>query len=137
LPAAGRPDESYHEPLAKLSAKYAAKGHPELDILALLERHMLVSDARSERWKDRYDDLARGMNLARPHTTERRGFDGQPVQLLELAELNSAGLAHELNGLINFRSLDKKRFVPADCQQSQHRQFFRFPTVGVHYPSWT
>lgn len=60
--------------------------------------------------------FVRGSGLVRPHVVERRGFNEEIVQSLEVALLNARALAHELNGLVNFFTRDAKgRAKPQDC----------------------
>lgn len=56
--------QSYHDPLAELSMRYAARGYPKADIVNILKSHMLASEDRSARWQDRFTDIARTVESA-------------------------------------------------------------------------
>jgi hypothetical protein len=54
----------YHGPLQVLSAKYAQRGYAAADVISILRGHMLSTADRSERWKDRFDDIERAVKTA-------------------------------------------------------------------------
>lgn len=51
--------ESYHDPLLKLSARYAAKGMREAEIIGIIEGMMHAASDGSERWESRFNDIPR------------------------------------------------------------------------------
>jgi hypothetical protein len=51
--------KSYHDPLLKLTARYARRGMDGRAIVDTIQGMMLAIDDRSERWKNRYDDVPR------------------------------------------------------------------------------
>ncbi len=56
--------ESYHGPLMKLAAKYAYMNYRPGDVVMMLKGAMFSSEDRSERWKDRADDIERTVKTA-------------------------------------------------------------------------
>lgn len=51
--------ESYHDPLLKLSARMAARGMKEGEIVTHIEGIMLAANDGSERWQSRFNDIPR------------------------------------------------------------------------------
>jgi hypothetical protein len=51
--------ESYHDPLLKLTARYAQRGVDQQAIISIFQALMLAIDDRSDRWKNRFDDIPR------------------------------------------------------------------------------
>lgn len=51
--------ESWHNPLLKLSARYASRGQKESEIVEIIGGLMRAADDGSERWKNRFDDMPR------------------------------------------------------------------------------
>ncbi len=50
---------SYHDSLVQLTARYAGRGYREHDIIEVIYGVMLANGDKSERWKERFDDIPR------------------------------------------------------------------------------
>ncbi len=73
LAAAIMAGDSYHEPLTRLAAKYAARGYAAGDIITMLKGHMLSSPDRTARWQERFDDIERTVRTAAKFRPADRG----------------------------------------------------------------
>lgn len=88
--------DGYHDALLKLAARYAQHGNMGLgEAVGLLQGAMLANPDRSQRWQDRYNDIARAVASAwekfrKPAPAPNSGAAGLGLKLVEVVDVLEA-----------------------------------------------